>query len=185
MTAPPVSCSGAAYSGVKRRFAVAGQRGRLVAGLALEQLGDAEIEQLHLAVRGHQDVRGLEVAVHDQVGVRVGDRRQHVEEQPHARLDAQAPRVAVAVDALAVDVLEHQVRLAVRRDAGVDQLRDVRVAQPGEDAALAPEALLAVAARPGWRSSSLTAASPAKRPSLRSASQTLPMPPWPISRRSV
>ena len=54
--------------------------------------------------------------------------------------------VAVAIDALAVDVLEHEVGLAERRDAGIEEVRDVRMAQPRQDAAFAPEALLAVAA---------------------------------------
>ena len=54
--------------------------------------------------------------------------------------------VAIAVDGLAVDVLEHEIRLAGRRDAGVDEVRDVRVGEPGEDGAFAPESLFAGAA---------------------------------------
>ena len=54
--------------------------------------------------------------------------------------------VAVAVDVLAVDVLEHEIGLAGRRDAGIDEVRDVRVGQAGEDGAFATEALLARAA---------------------------------------
>ena len=49
----------------------------------------------------------------DQVRVGMAHRRQHVKEQPHARFDPEPVRVAVAVDALAVHVLEGQVRLAV------------------------------------------------------------------------
>ena len=108
-----------------------------------EQLGDAEVEQLHLAVGRHQDVRRLQVAVDDQVGVGVRDRRLHVEEQPDAVLDAEPLVVAVAIDVPAVDVLEDQVRLAGPRYAGVDQPRDVRVRQPREDVAFAPEPVLA------------------------------------------
>jgi len=49
--------------------------------------------------------------------------------------------MAVLVDRLAVDVLQHQVGLrAVGHDAGVQQPRDVRVRQAREDAALALEA---------------------------------------------
>ena len=59
--------------------------------------------------------------------MRVRHRGQHVEEQPHARRDVERRVVAVAVDALAVDVLEDQVRLARAGHAGVDQARDVRV----------------------------------------------------------
>ena len=40
----------------------------------VEQLGDTEIQQLGVAFGGHQDVGGLEVAVDDQVLVRVLDR---------------------------------------------------------------------------------------------------------------
>ena len=61
-------------------------------------------------------------------------------------LHAQAAGVAVRVDALAVHVFQDQVRLALGRDARVDQLRDVRVPEAGQDAALAAEAPLAVAA---------------------------------------
>ena len=87
-----------------------------------------------------------------EIGVRVRDGRQHVEEQPHARLDVEAAVVAVAIDVLALDVLEHEIRLPAGGDAGVDQPRDVRVREAREDAAFAPEALLAVAADRARRS---------------------------------
>ena len=89
---------------------------------------------------------GFEIAMHDQVGVRVGDRRLHVEEQADARLDAEPLLVAEAVDVPALDVLEHEVRLAGGRDAGVDEARDVRMGEPREDRAFALEALFAGAA---------------------------------------
>ena len=54
--------------------------------------------------------------------------------------------VAVAVDGLTVDVLEDEIRLARRRHARIDEARDVRVRDPGEDVAFAPEPLLAGAA---------------------------------------
>ena len=65
-----------------------------------------------------------------------------VEEQPHARLDSE-PRVGgVAIDALALDVFEHQIRLAAGRDAGIDELRDVRVRAASRAPPLAHEPLL-------------------------------------------
>ena len=70
----------------------------------------------------------------------------HVADEPDARLDPEAPRIAVLVDRLAVHVLEDQVELAGRRDARVDEVRDVRVGEAGEDADLAPEASFAGAA---------------------------------------
>ena len=51
--------------------------------------------------------------------------------------------VAVAVDRIAFDVLQDQVRLARGRDAGVEESCDVRVGQTGQEVALAAEALLA------------------------------------------
>ena len=48
----------------------------------------------------------------DQVRVRVRDRLQDVEEEADARLDAEYAFVAIAVDGLAVDVLEDEIRLA-------------------------------------------------------------------------
>ena len=116
------------------------QRHRLVVA---EQLGDAEVEQLDLAVAGDQHVRRLEVAVDDQVGVGVRDRRLDVQEQADAILDAEPLVVAEAIDVLAVDVLEHQVRLAGPRDAGVDQPGDVRVRQARQHRAFAAEPGLA------------------------------------------
>ena len=109
----------------------------------LEQLGDAEVEQLDPTVRGDQHVGRFEIPVHDEVRVRVRDRRQDVQKQADTRGDAELSAVAVAVDLLAVDVLQHQKGLADRREAGVDEMRDVRVRQPREDVALSRETLFA------------------------------------------
>jgi hypothetical protein len=79
--------------------------------LRRQQLGHAEVEQPDGALPVDQDVRGLEVAVHDQVRVRVGDRGCHVQEQAHPLADAETAPVAVCVDRLAVHVLEHEIGL--------------------------------------------------------------------------
>ena len=124
-----------------------GDRGLAVVGL--QQPRDPEIQQLHLAAGGDHDVGRLEVAMHDEVGVRVRHRCQHVEEELEAGVETHPPTVAVRIDGLAVHELEHQVRLANRRDAGVAQLRDLRVREPGEDAPLAGEAIFARAPHQG------------------------------------
>jgi hypothetical protein len=82
--------------------------------------------------------------VHDQVGVRVRDGRQHVEEQAQAGLDSQPPLVAVAVDRPAFHVLEHQIRLAAAQTR-IDEACDVGVVQQRKEAPLAPEPLLTAA----------------------------------------
>ena len=81
VTSPPVTCSGAAYSGVSIDAPSRVSAVTSPAGFTFQQLGDAEIEQLDLAVRAHQHVGRLDVAVHDQIRVRVGDGGQHVQEQ--------------------------------------------------------------------------------------------------------
>ena len=49
------------------------------AGLRIEHLGNTEIEQLDVPFGGNQDVRGLEITVDDQVGVRGVDRIGYME----------------------------------------------------------------------------------------------------------
>ena len=71
-------------------------------------------------------------------------RRLHEQAQP--RRDAEPPLVAVAVDALPVHMFEREVGLAVGRDAGVVQARDVRVVERGQDLALARDARGQIAA---------------------------------------
>jgi hypothetical protein len=54
-------------------------RCRRCVSFILQQLGDAEIEQLHLAVVVDQHIRRLDVPVNDQVGVRVRNGIEHLE----------------------------------------------------------------------------------------------------------
>ena len=74
-----------------------------------------------------ENVRWLEIAMDDQVGVGVTDCREHVEDQPQPVSDAQAMGIGEGVDRLAVDVFEDEIRLAARAHAGVEQPRDIRV----------------------------------------------------------
>ena len=61
----------------------------VLARLGIEELGDAEVEQLDGAVACHQDVRRLEVAVHDQVAMGVLHGVAELQEQLEPRLDRQ------------------------------------------------------------------------------------------------
>ena len=78
----------------------------------------------------------------DEVLVRVCHRLADADEERDPPGDGQAAIVAPAVDALALDVLEHQVALAGRRDAGVEQPGDVGMIEPAEQSTLAREALV-------------------------------------------
>ncbi len=109
-----------------------------------EQLGDTEIEQRDLALRGDEEVRGLEVPVDDEVAVRVRDRLAGLLHQPQPLRHAQSPCVAVVVERLAVHVLHREPRRAGVRTgvhhAGVEEPRHVRVIEPSEHAPLDEEA---------------------------------------------
>src|SRR5256885_3349659 len=75
------------------------------------------------------------------------DSRKDIEEQPDASVDTQVLSVAMAIDRLAIDVLENQKRLARRCYAGVEETRDVRMREPREQHAFAREALFAAAGK--------------------------------------
>ena len=83
------------------------------AARAVEQLRDAEVEELHLAVGRDEDVRRLEVAVDDEVLVRVADGVAHHLEEREPASSERLRVVAVAVDRLAVDELHREVRQSV------------------------------------------------------------------------
>ena len=122
-----------------------------VAGAIVEQFGDAEVEQLDLGLRIDQQVRGFDVAVHDELRVRMRDRPRRLHEQAQPRGHAEPALLAVTVDALPVDRLECQVGLAIGGDTGVVQACDVRVVECGEDLALARDAHRQIAAKRSMR----------------------------------
>ena len=123
-----------------QREAVRRGRVRLAAKVGIEQLGDAEIEQLGRAVGGHQDVGGLDVAMDDQVLVRVLHRCADFREHLESRRGVQAARLAVLVDRLPLDELHREVGQAVGRGAAVEQAADVGMVEAGEYLALVAEA---------------------------------------------
>ncbi len=86
-----------------------GQAGPSREARRLEDLGDAEVQELGDAGFGHQDVVGLEVAVHHQVLVSKVDRGAHLAEQLHALAYRQPPAVAVGGQGFALDVVHDQV----------------------------------------------------------------------------
>ena len=107
--------------------------------LRIEQLGDAEVEQLGCAVGRDQDVGGLDVPMDDQVLVGVLDRRADQPEELQPRRGVHPSGVAILDDRLSLDVLHREVRQSVRRRAAVEEAGDVRVLEAGEDLAFVPE----------------------------------------------
>ncbi len=108
-------------------------RQRVRKALGREQLGDAEIQQLGRTFVRDEDIGGLDVPVHHQVAVRILHRGADLNEQLEPFPNEQGAAVAVSVDGFAVDVLHHQIRRAVLEIAAVDQARDRRVIEGGED----------------------------------------------------
>jgi hypothetical protein len=109
-------------------------------GCRAERLGDAEVEQLGLALGGDEDVRRLEVAVHDSDGMRHGHRVAHAREERQAVGQRRLPRGAPRVDRHPLDVLHRVPRHARLGDAAVEQPRDARMVEPREDLPLGREA---------------------------------------------
>jgi hypothetical protein len=134
-------------TGVARRPDPRRGLARVAGRTQVHQLGDAEVEQARLAVVAHQHVAGLEVAMDDEALVGVLHRCGNAVEKREPR----AQREPVARDVLeqrhAVDVLHHDVRLAVVGLAAVEQMRDVGMVELRQDLALLAQAALPVLGR--------------------------------------
>ncbi len=78
--------------------------------------------------------------MHDQVLVGVLDGVADVEEELQPLAHAELLTIAIAIERFAVHVLHHEVGIAFLGFAGVEQARDVRVVQAGEDLPLGAEA---------------------------------------------
>jgi hypothetical protein len=85
--------------------------------------------------------------MHDEVSVRVVHRRAHLAKQVQAVADREPAVGTVPIDGRAFDELHHQVRDAVVGLTSVEEARDVRVVERGQDPALAAKTLRMVGAR--------------------------------------
>jgi len=48
----------------------------------LQKLRNTEVQQLYLSIRADKHIRGLEVSVHNQICMRMGNGSKHVEREP-------------------------------------------------------------------------------------------------------
>ena len=81
--------------------------------------------------------------MHDEIGVGMRHGREHLLEQLDPLLLREVVLIAIPIDAGAVHVLQHEVRLPRRGHPRIDQPRDVGVGYPGECGAFPPESLAA------------------------------------------
>ncbi len=108
--------------------------------IGVDQFGDAEIEQFHLAVSGHEHVARLDVAMDHQVLVRVGHGVANLQHQVDTPGDRQLPLIAVIEQRRAVDQFQREPWTTIDGHAAIQQARDVRMHQPRQDLALTQEA---------------------------------------------
>ncbi len=113
-------------------------------GRAVQGAGDAEVHHLDRAVVGDDDVRRLDVAVHDAVLMRIGERLQHPGDDDQGLLGPGRLGVDEEIaDGAALDQLHDDVRHALTADeilAGVVNGHDRMVVEAGHRLGLAREA---------------------------------------------
>src|ERR671920_1149795 len=108
--------------------------------IAFEQLGDAEIEEFHRAIWGDENIRWLEVAVDNEVRVRVGYGIEHLLKEHEALADTELVFIAILIDPKAIHILEDQVWLAAVSHARVEKAPDVGMPQQRERRPFSSEA---------------------------------------------
>ena len=93
---------------------------------------------MRLTLYVDQDVGRLEIAVNNQMRVRVCDGSRHLyAELTWARTDSCVPQRCVRIDRLAIDIFQRQERTAVGGDTRIVESSDVRMRQRREDLAFA------------------------------------------------
>ena len=106
-----------------------------------DRLRDAEVEELHGAVSGHEDVRRLQVTVHDHLTVRILDRFAHLAEEREPLSDRHLPSAAVLRERNSFHVLHGKPGRTVWQRVGVVESRDRRMIEMRQDPLLVGEAL--------------------------------------------
>ena len=105
-------------AGVARRQI--GGSGLRSVNTVVDQLRDAEVDEFGGAVRSDEDIGRLDIAVDDEVAMRVGDStsqlQPEIESSLHARLRAREPDVQCD----AVDPLHDEIRLGELVEPGVE-----------------------------------------------------------------
>jgi hypothetical protein len=72
----------------------------------IDELGDAKVQELDNAAGSHQHVRGPDVPMDNEAGMRVGDGSENVHEQSNSRACGERASFAVFVYMLPIDELE-------------------------------------------------------------------------------
>ncbi len=109
-----IGCSGEGRALELLRCSVARRHGALtvdrqcdLVSVILQQLRNAEIQEFDGAVRRDQDVVGLDVAMNDQLTMRLHHARHDVGQELQALVDVEPVEVAVFVNRHAIDIFEY------------------------------------------------------------------------------
>jgi hypothetical protein len=92
-----------------------------------------------LAIVADQHVRGLNVSMNDQIGMRLGYGAEHIEEDTNTRLYIELASFAIFIDGLSLHVLQNEIRFSMQSDPGIDQLRDVWMCKLPKNPSFTPE----------------------------------------------
>jgi hypothetical protein len=91
------------------------------------ELGDAEVENLHHAVVGHEHVRRLDVAVYDPSRVRFREPPRDLHRDPHRLANRERPARDTLLQCLPIVERHRQVELPIVSLADLVDRADVRV----------------------------------------------------------
>ena len=105
-----------------------------------QELGDAEVQEDGAPFLRHQDVGGLEIPMHHQAPVGVGDGLADLEKEEDRLPIRKAPIPAVGVDGDSLDILHDQVGRSLLRSPPVVEAGDAGMLQAGESRALPEKA---------------------------------------------
>src|SRR5262249_40938380 len=107
----------------------------------IENLCDSEVEKLRNSFFVHENVAGLQVAVNDEMLVRVFDRRADRAKEFEAASDGEFLCVAVRVNGQAGNKLHDEEGSAIFGSSTVEQAGNVWVIEASQDLALIEEAI--------------------------------------------
>ena len=101
---------------------------------------DAEVQQVRLAVGRDEDVAWLQIAMDDEIAVRELHRAADLQKQAEPVVDGERRVLAVVVDAPTVDVFHDEIGQSLFGCAAIEEPRDQRMFELGEDLPLAAKA---------------------------------------------
>src|SRR5262249_10317063 len=119
---PTCNLFGRGIFGCECRSSLASQEScRAFLPFAFHQLGNAEVEEFYRTAFTYLHIGWLDVAMHNEVRVRVRHCCQHIEEQTNPGSNVEPSLITVAIDGLAFHVFKNEIRLSVSSYTRIEQ----------------------------------------------------------------